>query len=195
MQKFLGIVIAVVIAVVAAWYFALWKPLDHRVAAANATRSQAATNVAGLRAQVAAFVTEERHAPAERRALRKLQEAVPNSPELSTALRDLASAAAASGAALSTISPSAPVAPATGTTTAGPTALTLSLAATGSYRQVTGFVRDVESLPRLFVISNFSLAGGSAGAGSGRNANPAGSAATSMSLSLSLDMFYGSSKG
>ncbi len=184
MQKFVGIVVAVVLVVVGAWYFALWKPLGHKVAAAEVTNSQTQTSIANLRAQVAAFVVEERHAPAERAALRKLDEAIPSSPQLSSALRDLAAAAAASGASLSTIAPTAPTATPTGTTGSGPIALQLSLAATGSYRQVTGFLRDVQSLPRLFVASSVALTGGSGGAsGSGMN------------LSLSLEMFYRSGNG
>jgi len=190
MQKFVGIVVAVVVVVVGAWYFAVWKPLGHKVAAAEVTKTQAEASVVNLRAQVAAFVVEERHAPAERAALRKLDEAVPSSPQLSTALRDLAAAAAASGASLSTIAPTAPATTPTGTTGTGPTALQLTLAATGSYRQLTAFLRDVESLPRLFVASSVALGSGSGGASSS-----GGAASSGMSLSLSLDMFYRSAAG
>lgn len=191
MQKFVGVAAAVVVLVVGAWFFAVWKPLNHRLGAAEITQAQTESRVAGLRAQVVAFVAEERHAPAERAALRKLDEAVPRSPELSTALRDLASAAASSGAGLSSISPSAPAVGPSGTsgTTVGPTPLTLSLAATGSYRQLTGFVRDIESLPRLFVVSSIALNGGG-GASTGGSAS-----AAAMSLSLNVEMFYASTNG
>lgn len=188
MQRFVGIVAAVAVVIVGAWYFALWKPLGHKVAAAEVTKTQTQTSVASLRAQVVAFVVEERHAPAERAALRKLDAAIPDSPQLSTALRDLASAAAASGASLSTITPSAPATTPTGTTGNGPTPLQLTLAATGSYRQLTGFLRDVESLPRLFVASSITL-------GSGGTSSSGGAGGSGMSLSLNLDMFYRSANG
>lgn len=184
MQRFVGIIGALVVVVVGAWYFAMWKPLGHKVSAAEVTKAQTQTSVANLRAQVADFVVEERHAPAERAALRKLDAAIPGSPQLSSALRDLASAAAASGAALSTITPTAPATTPTGATGSGPTPLQLTLAATGSYRQLTGFLRDVESLPRLFVASSVTL-----------GSNSASASGSGMSLSLNLDMFYSSAKG
>ena len=184
--KFTAGVLAVVVVLAAAWYFALWKPLGHRIDAANTTRTQTEATITSLRGELAAFVAEERHAPAERAALGVLREAVPASPQLSSALRDLSGAAVASGAVISTITPTAPAATPSGTTgPAGPTALPLDISASGSYAQVTGFVHRVERLPRLFVVSSLSLSGGS-----GSSTVAHGATAPPMQLSLVADMFY-----
>jgi Tfp pilus assembly protein PilO len=184
--KFTAGVLAVVVVLVAGWYFALWKPLGHRVDAANTTRTQTEATITSLRGELAAFVTEERHVPADRAALGVLREAVPASPELSGALRDLSAAADATGAVISTITPTPPAAPTSGTTgPTGPTALPLDISATGSYAQLTGFVYRVERLPRLFVVSSLNLSGGSGTQTGGHH-----SVAPPMQLSVVADMFY-----
>ena len=115
-----------------------------------------------------------------------LRTAVPASPLLSSALRELSGAAGASGATISNIAPTAPPTTPTGTTgTAGPTALPLDISASGSYAQLTGFVHRVERLPRLFVVSSLDLSGGSGASSAGQAAK-----ATPMQLSLVADMFY-----
>ncbi len=57
---------------------------------------------------------------------------------------------------------SATAAPATGSTTAGVTAVPTTLTVQGNYAQISSFINGLDSFPRLFVIQKFVLAFGAA---------------------------------
>lgn len=174
--KFLGAVAGVVAVLVVAWFLLLWKPVGHRMTTTRATEAQAVQTLNSLRLRVQTLRIEEAKAPEQRAALRRLDAAIPSSPQLSSALRQIAQVATKSGATVSQVTPSAP---STTAPSGGPVALPLSIAAAGSYDQLTTFVNRLETLPRLFVLSSINLSrGGGATSSSG------------MTLALQLDMFY-----
>ncbi|MHB1929286.1 MAG: type IV pilus inner membrane component PilO [Acidimicrobiales bacterium] len=174
------------VAVVAAWFFLLWKPQTHKLDAIHAKERAQQTQIATLRAALVSLQQQKRDQAVEKAALDQLTALVPNSPDLSTALKELYTAAAASGVQVTSVSPTPPAsygtngAPTAAGTAASAQPLPLSIAASGTYAQDKAFIVDLDRLPRLFVIQTIQISG---------NAAPTG-AAQILNLTLTADMFY-----
>ncbi|MGH9104401.1 MAG: hypothetical protein ACRDZX_00920 [Acidimicrobiales bacterium] len=186
--------------VVGIWYAALWRPETSHLRAEGQLQSQAASNVASLQGQLASLQVLSKRVPAERKALSKLDQAVPDGPSLDQLLDAINTAAAKAGVPLTAIgtpmptgwgqpaaSPgSAASAPATGTTT-GPPSISLTISIGGTAARVLKFVTALGSQRRLFVVDSFSLTTSPATSpASGKSRAPA----TGLGTSLTVEAFY-----
>lgn len=168
---------AVAIVVVAVWYLALLKPQSHELASARKADAAAKAQQVTLQQQVGALQALEKQIPADQAKYARYQQAIPSTPELSAAIREIQAAANSSGVTMSSLAPVVP----TGTnssaaagTVSGATTIPVSISATGAYGNLTAFVAALNAMPRTFVVQSLNL-GGSGG---------------SMSASITGAMFY-----
>jgi Tfp pilus assembly protein PilO len=163
-RKIVAIAAASAVAFVLIWYMALMRPQTHNLAAAHKARAAAEQKIATLDAQLASLRALVKQIPADQARLGKFTAALPDTPSLDTALDQLHQAATGAGVSLSAVSPSTP-AVATGAASSsaqavsGGPAITLSLTATGSYPELTSFLRSLVTMPRAVVVDSLSLAG------------------------------------
>lgn len=163
-RRIVGVTVAAAVVLVVAWYVALMSPQSHHLAAAHTARAAAVQKVGQLNSEVASLQAFVKQIPSDTARLAALQAAFPENPSLDSALNQLHSAAVGAGVKLSSVGPSAPGVKAASAATSAPQsaggpAITLSLNASGSYPEVMTFIRDLDSMPRVLVIDQLSLAG------------------------------------
>jgi Tfp pilus assembly protein PilO len=173
-RKIVAIAAAGAVALVLIWYMALMRPQAHDLAAAHKAHAAAEQKIATLDSQLAGLRTLVKQVPADRARLGTYTAAVPDTPSLDTALNQLQQAATGAGVTLSSVGPSTPAGTTGGSASSsqaapGGPAITLSMTATGSYQELTTFLRQIASIPRALTVDSLSLAGG--GSGSQLSAN------------------------
>jgi Tfp pilus assembly protein PilO len=164
--------LAGLVLVVGGWFLLFARPESSHLHALQKQQSQAESNVAMLEARLGALKALQLKTPAERAALGKLEQAVPEGPSLDQLLDSLNHAAVKAGVTLGSISTPTPAgwaATASGTPSApsgaGPQSIDLDVSVNGTNAQVLSFVTALDSEPRLFVVDNFSLSGTSQATG------------------------------
>jgi Tfp pilus assembly protein PilO len=169
MRRIMLVALIAVLVVVAGWYEGLYHPETAHITKLKATQQQAEVALLTLETRYVDLVKSKKELPEERAALARLQEAVPNDPELDALVKTLFSAAARTNVKLASISSPQPAnfgqPPAGGAVAAGPVELPLSLSVTGTSRAIENLYRLLDAEPRLFVINNFSLVPGTSSAG------------------------------
>jgi Tfp pilus assembly protein PilO len=190
-RRVAAIGLAGLIVVVGVWYALFWRSETSHLKAEQKAEAQAASNVASLQGQLAALTVLQKKMPAERAALSKLEEAVPDGPSLDQLLDAITTAAAQAHVALNSIGTPEPsgwggsaasgAAPAS--SGAGPESISVSIGVNGTAAHLLKFVTTLDSQPRLFVVDSFSLSGvNHAGAG--------GSAGAQGGTSFTVEAFY-----
>lgn len=179
MRRTMLVALIAVVVLFAGWYEGLYRPEVSHITSLKATEQKAQVALLTLETRYIDLVKSKRELPQERAALAKLEQAVPNDPELDSLVKTLFKAAAQTKVQLVSISSPAPpgfgLPPVAGAVTpAGPVELPLSLSVTGTSGAVENLYRVLDAEPRLFVINNFSVVPG----------------ATASNVSLSLDVFY-----
>ena len=191
--------VAVVVAMVLAWWFLLWSPRNRSYNDANLAAQQAEGQVTQLQAQYNRLLSIKQQIPQLEAELAKLQTAVPDKPQLDQIILNVNDAAVQSGVQLLSITPTPPAtassavgaaaAPATG----APPAIRVSLSLKGSYNQVLDYINRLDALPRLLVIDtvglNSNAAGPSAGSATGTGATTATTTQAELTISLTLRLF------
>jgi Tfp pilus assembly protein PilO len=159
--------LAGLLVVVAGWYLVFWRSESAHLKALKNMEAIAANNVAQLQAQLGALRTLQREVPAERAALSKLDQDVPDGPSLDELIDVVNHAASAAGVRLISISTPSPAGWGTSSSTSaqGPTganangaqSMPLAVSVNGTNTGLLHFVTELDSAPRLFVVDNFSL--------------------------------------
>jgi Tfp pilus assembly protein PilO len=172
---------AAAILLVVVWYLAFWKPQTHTLAVANKAGVAANANVQQLESQITGLQVLVKQIPSDEQKLAAYKQAVPDNPELSSALDQIQGATAHSQVTLSSISPTgAPTATTkTGQMLNGVPVIGVSMSVTGSYEALMSFVTALNHMPRTLVITNLSLSGAGGS-----------SSASGMSASINSDIFY-----
>lgn len=162
-RKIGALSVAATLLLLAVWYFALWHPQSHSLKAAHATRDAAEQQINELDTQVVQLHGLVKQLPADQAKLAKLQAGIPDEPSLETALDELHQVAVSSGVTLSSVGPSNPMTASNGastTQTSGAPSITLTMSATGQPGQVTRFLQDLTTMPRVVVVDQLALASG-----------------------------------
>ncbi len=179
MRRIMIVAFIAVLVLFAGWYEGLYRPEASHITKLKATEQTAQVALLTLETRYVDLIKSKKELPQERAALAKLEQAVPNDPELDSLVKTLFKAAAQTKVQLTSIgSPpppdfGLPVA-AGATAQVGPVVLPLSLSVTGTSGAVENLYRVLDAEPRLFVINNFSVVPG----------------APSTEASLSIDVFY-----
>jgi len=155
----------IVIVMLVAWYEGMLRPENSHIQSLRAKQQVAATSLASLEDRYVGLINAKRKLPAERVALARLEQLVPDGPDLDTLEKVLFNLAATAGVQLSSIASPAPSGYGTGiasgssasSSSPGPNQLQLTLGVSGSASQIEDLYRLLDSNPRLFVIDNCSL--------------------------------------
>jgi type IV pilus assembly protein PilO len=158
--------------ILAIWYLALFSPQSKNLKAAHKAYTAAEQQVNALRTQVAGLQALERQVPHDKAVLASLNQAIPSTPDLKDVLDQLHALAVSTGVELTSVGPS--VSP-NANSSGGISSITMTLNLTGTYPQVTNFLKGLTTMPRTVVINSVSIGGGSAG---------------SLSTSLSTYIYY-----
>lgn len=149
--------------VMVAWFEAFYRPETSHISALRAKQQVAAAALLTERVEYAHLVNNERELPAERAALAKLEQMVPDNPDLDSVVTLLFGAATQAGVQLNSISSPPPsgfgAGPAAAASTAavGPGQLQMTIEVTGTEARVERLYKILDSEPRLFVIDNCSF--------------------------------------
>jgi Tfp pilus assembly protein PilO len=159
--------LAVVVAIVLAWWFLLWGPRNRSYNDASAAAQQAQAQVTQLQAQYNRLLSIKQQIPTFQAELAKLQTAVPDKPQLDQIILDINGAAEDSGVQLLSITPTPPAAAsaagATAAANSAPPSIRVSLSLKGGYDQVLDFINRLVGLPRLLVIDTVGLTSNASG--------------------------------
>jgi hypothetical protein len=188
-----AVVLAGLLVVMGAWYELFWRSESSHLKAEKQAEAQAVSNVASLQNQLAALVALQKRIPAERAALAKLRQGVPDGPSLDQLLVTIVDAARRAGVVVTSIGTPEPSgwgsSPTAGATTAGtgsgPQSMTIPIAVTASSSQVLGFITTLDAEPRLYVVDQFSLSSPAEGSG----------ASARSTTTLGVEAFYVSAAG
>lgn len=164
-----------------AWYFLVWSPQGHKLAAARKEHASAVAQVGQLHTQISSLQALERQISTDKAKLTEYTANIPDTPQLASALHQIQAVATSSGVTMSSISPSGPPAATNGTANEeklnGVPYLGFSISATGTYPQLMTFLTALDSMQRTLVVNSLALSGGSGGS-------------HSLSASISSDVFY-----
>lgn len=180
-RRLVVVTAAVSVVLIAAFWFAAWRPTSHQLAAAHKRLSDAQSLQVQLRSQVSELRSEQKNVSSYESELKALQAAVPANASLDTIIDQLTAAAAASGVTLPAVDPSQAANP-----TASPqkgqkytvSSLALDITAQGTYPELLKFINLLDSAPRLFVVDNLAMTSGAGAQG--------------ISANLSIRAFYSS---
>jgi Tfp pilus assembly protein PilO len=162
-ERIAMVALGALIVVVIAWYMAFWRPETSHLKAARTSEAQAASQVASDQAQIASLKADAPKVAQEKAVLEKLVQAVPDGPSLDQMLSTINSAAVGAGVTLTDVGTPEPSgwggsysssAPAV---SSGAGSITLTLGVTGPQARVLRFVSALDSEPRLYVVSSFTL--------------------------------------
>lgn len=163
------------------WYFALWSPQGHALTKARARHATANAKITQLDSQISGLQALVKNIPADKQKLATYTAAVPDNPQLASALDQIQAAAAAANVRLSSVSPGGVAAGKSASSQQGLNgvpAITVSMAVTGTYPAVMSFITSLNSMPRTLVVTSLNLSSTGSGATSG------------ISASISSDIFY-----
>ncbi len=175
--------IALVVAILV--YALLISPQSSKLSSLDSQATQLQAQEAGLQAKLTALQQARQKVPANCADLRKIATQIPSvktpsdiAAEESSFETQMNALLAQTGTSIVSFSGFAPpttsTAPATGPAPgAGVVAIPLTLTVTGSYGQISAFVSQLDTFPRLFVIQTFALSLGSGSGSGGATSAPA----------------------
>jgi len=149
---------AATIVVVFIWYVALFRPESHHLSQVRAQHAQIEHQIASLQQQVSSLKALEVKVPADRAELSALNSSVPSTPDLTDVLNQLHSLATASGLEVTSVNPALQAGAATAPPAPGALqSIQLTMVATGTYQQLTGFLTALATMPRSVVVDSLSV--------------------------------------
>lgn len=169
MRKVALIALLGVLVVFAGWYMVFWRSESSHLRALKAQESKAVANVSQLEMQLGALKVLQREVPAEKAALSKLDQDIPQGPSLDELLDVVNRAATTAGVTLTSVGTPQPAGwggsasgqgAVSGQNTSsgpGPQTMSLSISVNGNNAGLLRFITALDSAPRLFVVDNFSL--------------------------------------
>lgn len=164
-----GIAVAASLFLIGVWAMLVFRPQSSDLAKAHKEKAAAEQQVSQLQSQVASLRQIYAHIPADTARYATLSAAIPDNPGLSAAITQINDAATASGLQIKSVNPTAPAATTAGgaAAAAGTPAITVSIAASGTYEQAQSFLTQLAASPRVFVVNSISYAGGQSGPNGG----------------------------
>lgn len=196
-RKFALITAAAVVAIVAIWYMALWKPTNHQLSSARAALVSAQNDRMQASLQHSALVAQAAKLPEEEAKAAALTAAAPVSDDIAGVIDQINAIATATGVSWQseTQTPSSPTASATSTPGSGAVAtaanslssLKMTLSVTGTYQQILGFAERLQQMPRLAVVTGLAVASGGAsspGGGAPASASAGGALTTQVTATI-----------
>jgi len=146
-------------------YAALISPQGHKLSNLHATEAQLQSQQAHLQTEIVGLRHDKADFASNCAKLGTALTEVPSTPDVSQFLQQVTNLAVATGNANT---PTISVLQAPGSAgTGGATPVQVSLTLTGSYGQMSSFIKGLDSFPRLFTITQIGVTGGPIAAGGG----------------------------
>lgn len=152
-RRNLLLVVALLMAVFAAWYLLLWSPTNRELDEAGARRAAAEGRAQQLELRLSRLQAAQDEFVQLTETRDRLRSALPEEPELARFILDANEAASGSGVDFLNITPVRPAAGAPG----APSDVRLGIKVEGGYYQVLDYLERVLALPRLVVIDDLSV--------------------------------------
>lgn len=192
-----GMIIGLVagaLVLVLVWYFALYAPTSKDIDSAKAKTAAAEQEQDSLKTTLHRLQDLAKTAPQQQAALRTLDAAVPETPDLADFIIQANDIARRSGIEFLSIAPAPPSAGTTAAAGAAPATINLSITIQGGFFQVLDYLKQLEQLDRLVIVDTLNLGSGSGGSSSGTGASAVASSSStngtgSLSVSLTGRMF------
>lgn len=184
-----GGAVASLLVLVAGWFLAV-SPVRHKTSDTKAATATLNAQNDVLQTQLNQLIAQDKGVTAKQAQLANIGSEIPSDPHLPQLIRTLSSAASKSAVDMVSLTPSAPTASNVGATTLSPTAPTSSAGAAGAgaaasagatyqtipvalqvqgdYAGLEEFVRELETMKRIFVVTQVGL---SPNAGAGAQSN------------------------
>jgi Tfp pilus assembly protein PilO len=191
------IVAGAVIVAAIVLYAALISPQGNKLSSLHAQETQLQGQQAQLEAEIATLRRDKANLASNCANLAKAINEVPGKPSVDSFLQQVTALAVGSGdpntpTIAVTQAPPAGAAAGAGTgagagvATPGASAITVALTLSGTYGQMTSFIKGLDSFPRLFTITTINVSGGPIATGGGA-INPA---TPSYTISLAGTIYY-----
>jgi len=165
-KRIAGIAAAAALLIVVVWYLAVFSPESHQLRSARAAHTAVQQQISSLRGQVLQLEALEKQIPSDKAKLVTMEAAVPDNPQLPTALAEFHAAAVRSNVTLTSLSPTAPPvssASSGGGQTAATPDIGLSMTATGTYQEIRSFMTILSQMSRTVVLNSVNISGASSG--------------------------------
>jgi Tfp pilus assembly protein PilO len=167
------------------WWFVLWTPTSKDLEDTQKQTESAERAQDSLRATLARLQSLARNAPQQQATLRRLEAAVPETPDLAAFIIEANRIAAESGIEFLSIAPAPPAADPAG---GGTSSINLTISIRGGFFQVLEYLNRLETLERVVVVDTINLGGDSGAAGAAAAAAATPSSATSGAGTLSVSL-------
>jgi len=148
--------------VILIWLVAVFNPEGHKLANVNSQVEQAQSAQSALQLRLAKLRHYSKESAQFIALGQRLSAAVPATTDVYDYITAISNAAQASGVKVSSLDPSGPQA------AGNVTVIPVTVSASGNYGQTLAFIKALDALPRLTVITQISITGG--GAGTNRSA-------------------------
>jgi len=153
-QRKVVISAAVALLVLLIWLLAVFNPESHKLGSVNADVQAAQTEQASLQSRLDKLRTYSKESAQFEALAQQLNAAVPATGDFYDYITTISNAASATGVKVASLSP----APATADGNVA--VIPVAIAASGTYAQTLAFIKALDALPRLTVITNISMSGG-----------------------------------
>lgn len=175
------------VVVVLGWYFLLFAPLSSDVDSTHSKVAEAKRQTLELKATVSRLEGLSANAPQQQATLRRLNAAIPATPDLADFILQANRIAAESGIDWLSVSPAPPAATAGGTNST----IALSMQIEGGFFQVLDYLNRLEDLERLVVVDGVNISASTAGSttASGATASVTATGAPTLAVTLTGRMF------
>ncbi len=173
------IIAAALIVVIMAWFFLIYSPKGDDLTAAQKAVATEESKTQDLQNTLARLRAQAKNATAQQALLRRLDQAIPKTPDEAEFIIEMAKIASSAGLEFPSIALSPPAAGATSSV------IGLNISISGSFFQVKNYLTKLENLERLVIVDGINI---SAGGGTG-STSAASSDATTLSVTLTARMF------
>ncbi len=185
----LAIGAVVVVAVVLGWFFLFFSPAGDKLDDLDTDLSEAQSEEAALTSQLDSLRRLEAEAPAREAALRRLNAAVPEQPDLDVFILEANEIAGLAGVDWLSVSPTPPAAGGA----AGVSVISLSIEIQGGFFQVLDYINRLEGLERLVITDGLNISAGAGDTAAGTDPDAqvvdSGTGAPTLSVTLSSRMY------
>ncbi|HZU80388.1 MAG TPA: type 4a pilus biogenesis protein PilO [Acidimicrobiales bacterium] len=162
-------------------YMAVISPQSHKLTSLKAQETQLQAQQTGLQAQIAQLRRDRADMASTCAQLSKALTEIPGTPNVDSFLQEVTALAVASG------DPNTPTFSYTSAAAAGGvTPISITMTLSGSYGQMSAFLKGLDSFPRLFTVNSISVTGGPIAAPGGA-INPA---TAGYNLTLAGSVYY-----
>lgn len=160
-KRIASISAAAALFLLAVWYVILFRPESNHLALAHRQHAAAEQQISQLTGKVQQLKVLQAEIPSDQKAFVIYSAQVPDNPDLAGAITAIHQQELATGVTVGSVNPTpASTGGGGGATGGGVPAISTQITATGTYPQVTAFLRGLATMPRVLVVDHAALTSG-----------------------------------